>query len=120
HYNCVATLGVGDSERGMLAYYSGIDTRPSWTLRSLSECEVLLIEGDSLAAAKLSGWQLLWNGTRADSRGEQFWLLARTAPPTPALARAAAVSYVGSHYRGRIHPAGSRIHGKQLPPGNPR
>ncbi|MGH8402913.1 MAG: ArnT family glycosyltransferase, partial [Gammaproteobacteria bacterium] len=33
HYNCVATLGVGDSERGMLAYYSGIDTRPSWTLR---------------------------------------------------------------------------------------
>jgi 4-amino-4-deoxy-L-arabinose transferase-like glycosyltransferase len=119
HYNCVATQSVGDAERGMLAYYDGIDTRPSWTPHSISECQVLLFEGDSLAATKFRDWRLLWSGARNDSRGEHFWLLARIAPPSrPTLARASTVPYVGGHPSRRPHRPGLLRHGKH-PPRNP-
>ncbi len=121
HYNCVATQGVGDSERGMLAYYDGIDTRPSRTLHSLNECQLLLVEGGRLAPTDFTGWLPLWSGARADSRGEHFLLLVRDPRPAELpLAPVADDTYVGRHYRHHPHQHGWGIHGKYRKSGNPR
>lgn len=121
HYDCVATKSVGDSERGMLAYYADIDTRPSWTLQALSDCQVLLVESDNLSAADFNGWHLLWHGARNDDRGEHFWLLTRAAPPASLpLAPIADDPYVETHHRHPHHRHGMHRHAQHPQPGTAR
>jgi len=118
HYDCLATKSVGDSERGMLAYYDGIDTRPSWTLHSLRDCQMLLVEAGRLVPADLSGWTLRWHGARNDHRGEHFWLLARTVPSASLpLAPIADDPYVEKHHRHPHRRHGLHRHGQHPQPG---
>ncbi|MGH8379020.1 MAG: hypothetical protein ACRER7_08690, partial [Gammaproteobacteria bacterium] len=120
HYNCIVTKGVGDSERGMLAYYEGIDTTPSWIKGALQNCQLLVVQGELQTRQDFAGWNLLWNGNRDDDKSEHFWLLERaTLPHALPLAPIAGGPYVGKHHRHRPHPYGLRIHGKHHSPGNP-
>ena len=76
--DCIAIQGVGESERAMLEYFTGmvprrIEPRPG------AACDVRLIqdsaaEGDSGAG---SGWRLIWQGARLGDANERHRLFIR-------------------------------------------
>jgi 4-amino-4-deoxy-L-arabinose transferase-like glycosyltransferase len=76
---CVASYGVGESERAMLRYYDGIvterlETRPS------SACTAILLEnpeGRLPHCSDARSWQPVWDGARPADRREHFWLFRR-------------------------------------------
>lgn len=117
HYNCIATWGVGDSERGMLDYYQGIKTVPFSIESRQPGCRVLLVQSQPGNIKDFPGWHSVWNGARAHDTSERLWLLVRsTLPPDQPLARSRAVSYVGPHRRQQIRPTRSTLHGNKLFP----
>lgn len=120
HHNCIVTDGMGDSERGMLAYYAGIDTTPSWIKGAMQDCSLMLMQSDNKDAAAPQGWLPVWSGARVDARGERFQLLVREVRPAASpLAHLAGGPYVGKHHYRRRAPRGWKIHAKRAKPGNP-
>lgn len=106
HYNCIASWGLGDSERGMLAYYDGIDTQPFYNRRSQPDCSLLLVENSLAGGEDFPGWQPLWSGSRPQDTSDHFWLLA------PAM-RKAKVKLA------RLQPAVRRKHRSRRPAADP-
>lgn len=93
---CVASKGLGESERGMFHYVTGIVSRRV-EITSEPGCEVLLqqgISGEPPHYAAEEGWRLIWEGSRPGEHRERFWLFVRAHE----VAEAAAA----------IHDAGSR------------
>ena len=79
--HCVASRGMGESERAMLHYVLHIDTRRvEVDPGSARDCDLLLVQGvaavppDELASPQ---WRAIWNGARLADRRERFWLFAR-------------------------------------------
>ncbi|HVC28792.1 MAG TPA: glycosyltransferase family 39 protein [Gammaproteobacteria bacterium] len=81
NYDCVATWGVGDSERGMLAYYEDINTQPFYTMTSQPDCQLLLVETPPGNRNDFTGWRPIWNGARPHDTSEYFWLLEPVRRP---------------------------------------
>lgn len=77
--SCLASYGLGESERAMLHYYDGIvterlDVQPS------SRCTLILLESGVHVLPRCSDaatWQPLWDGARPAERHEHFWLFQR-------------------------------------------
>lgn len=81
--SCVASWGLGESERAMLHYYDGIVTERLETRRS-SACTMILLEdrdGRLPRCSDAAAWRPVWDGARPAERREQFWLFRR-APAT--------------------------------------
>lgn len=77
---CVASLGFGESERAMLAYFAHVDTVRS-ELRTTRDCDVLVIQ--STIDAVVEGttepdWVRLWSGARPGDYREIFVLFVRS------------------------------------------
>lgn len=76
--DCLASRGLGESERGMLHYVTGI--RP-YRVEVWGEgsCSVLLQQGLAERPPHLAaeGWHLLWEGSRPGEKREHFWLFYR-------------------------------------------
>jgi hypothetical protein len=76
---CVASYGVGESERAMLHYYDGIVTERLET-RPMSSCTLILLEnpeGRLPHCSDAGSWQPVWDGARPADRHEHFWLFRR-------------------------------------------
>ncbi len=78
--HCLATRGLGESERGMLHYIAGVEPERIERHRG-ADCDALLWQGvssEAPAAEALQGWQLRWQGARPGERRERFWVFVRT------------------------------------------
>ncbi len=76
--NCLTSHGLGESERGLLHYFTGILTIRH-ELRGDPGCDFVLVQ--SIAGEvpwwQQHGWRVLWHGNRPGDRRERFWLFAR-------------------------------------------
>ena len=75
---CIATEGVGESERAMVEYFTGIVPRRSATGVGAT-CALLLVQ-DGAAAGDIgpgSGWRLIWRGGRLGDPNERHRLFLR-------------------------------------------
>lgn len=90
---CLSSVGLGESQRGMLEYTLGVTTHRE-SAGAGHRCDVLLIDGGTAAPQPGSSWQLVWSGMRAADDHEKFWLFERhpRALRRVAVARAAARS----------------------------
>ena len=78
--SCVASVGLGESERAMLTYIADVEPQRRELDRG-SECDALLWQGvasDSPRGLDAKEWQLKWEGARPGERRERFWLFTRT------------------------------------------
>jgi len=91
-YACVASYGLGESERAMLEYFAGVRPKPLETFPT-APCDLLMIgTGDGTTApASEPDWKLLWQGTRPrDEAKERYKLYLHVALPAgaaPSIAR---------------------------------
>jgi 4-amino-4-deoxy-L-arabinose transferase-like glycosyltransferase len=77
-YACLATEGVGESERAMLEYFTGIvPLRSSQPLGAA--CDLRLVQDGAADAAGSpgSGWELIWQGGRLGDANERHRLFRR-------------------------------------------
>lgn len=70
--DCVASYGLGESERSMLHVYGGYPPLELTALRQVP-CQVLVVQDEwHEAVAVPPGWQLLWQGARPGNLKERF------------------------------------------------
>ena len=84
--HCLATRGLGESERGMLHYITGI-APDRLEVQPDADCDALLWQGirsEAPRGADIDGWRLRWQGSRPGENREHFWVYVRT--PRPMLA----------------------------------
>ncbi|MEK9824843.1 MAG: glycosyl transferase [Methylotenera sp.] len=75
---CVNSLGVGQSQRQLMSYYTNLDIREFEKTNQL-DCNYYLIQ-DTRGTAKMQPseeWKLVWQGKRAADRKESFRLFER-------------------------------------------
>jgi len=80
-YNCVASYGLGESERAMAEYYSGVRTMPIEE-RSGVPCDLLII-GHGVGPVDPTAredWQVLWNNRRPYDHAKEYYTLYRHQP----------------------------------------
>jgi 4-amino-4-deoxy-L-arabinose transferase-like glycosyltransferase len=77
---CVASRGMGESERAMLHYVLHIDTRRSeLDPQAAAACDLLLVQGFAASPPPVAAsprWRRLWDGARPRDSRERFWLFA--------------------------------------------
>lgn len=81
HYRCVANTGSTESERAMLQYYIGIETRIVDDPAAAKECDLWLLQGLASAPPRdidPKRWVRIWEGARPGDLRERFWLFAAT------------------------------------------
>jgi 4-amino-4-deoxy-L-arabinose transferase-like glycosyltransferase len=76
-HRCVASQNIGDTQRVLLQYFSGINTLN----QAKNQCNLLLLQGEPLLAARNgAGWIQLWEGKRLGARPEYYYLYQRVKP----------------------------------------
>jgi len=75
-YRCVASYGLGESERAMLEYYTGVRTRPL-EMHFEGSCDLLLVgRGEErIDDAGRGHWRVLWEGERPRNRPKEHYTL---------------------------------------------
>jgi hypothetical protein len=72
HYGCLASQNLGEHERAMLEYVTGIVS----VRREVSDtrCGFILLQGKAgdRRVPLQGGWQLVWKGSRPGDNSEQF------------------------------------------------
>lgn len=74
-YACINSRDVGEGQRDLLHYYTGIVALPLETVQRL-DCDLYLIQ-DTKGEAKVEpgqDWELIWQGKRVSERRESFRL----------------------------------------------
>jgi 4-amino-4-deoxy-L-arabinose transferase-like glycosyltransferase len=83
---CVASRGLGESQRAMLHYYADLITvrEEAPGRRDPSGCDLLLWQGWAWDADALGPpWRRIWEGSRAGDRKELYRLYVREAQSAP-------------------------------------
>lgn len=75
NYTCVASVRLGEPQRGMFDYFGGIVTRRVEAGANKEDCDLLLVQGGP--AEESAGWQKIWEGARLGDRSERFTLFRR-------------------------------------------
>jgi 4-amino-4-deoxy-L-arabinose transferase-like glycosyltransferase len=77
-HHCVESSGLGESERGMLYYFSNILTLRR-EIHPNVNCDVLLVQGsmDDPPSQLGPDWRQVWQGARPGDTHEHFWLFVR-------------------------------------------
>jgi hypothetical protein len=72
-YGCLASQSLGENERAMLQYVTGIisvrrEVKPD------ARCDFILLQSrdEDLRATQQDGWQLVWKGNRPGDNSERF------------------------------------------------
>ncbi|WP_433695030.1 ArnT family glycosyltransferase [Paraburkholderia phenoliruptrix] len=87
--DCMASVGLGESEAPMLDYFAGIEHHPTANTRT-SECTWLIVESRrSNAFLPAGNWRLFWTGARPGDTDELLRVFVRTPAAKPAGAGAA-------------------------------
>jgi 4-amino-4-deoxy-L-arabinose transferase-like glycosyltransferase len=75
---CVASRGLGESQRALLHYYAGLITvREEAGGNAEIRCPFLVVQGSVSDNAALAGWTQLWEGARPRDPVERFRLYRR-------------------------------------------
>ncbi len=80
--NCVASLGLGESERAMLHYVAGRVTARREILPN-ADCNTLLMQGYvpiGNAVVDPVKWEKIWEGARPGDDWQRFWLFRARQP----------------------------------------
>ena len=78
---CVASRSLGESERAMLDYFNGLQTRRE-EVADVHQCLALLVQSrGGLVAAPGEPWTLAWSGARPGDTQESFQLYVRPLSP---------------------------------------
>jgi len=82
---CLASLHLGEPQRGMLDYFAGILTERLEIVAD-AKCEALLVQGwrSTGAPAPTSGWTAVWEGARPGDRKELYRLYRNDVTSTRA------------------------------------
>ncbi|HXY55273.1 MAG TPA: glycosyltransferase family 39 protein [Nitrospirota bacterium] len=76
-YACLASVGLGESERGMLEYFTGIQPRRTET-SGLGNCDLLLEQrGGASRASAGPPWQKMWECKRPSNHPTEIFTLYR-------------------------------------------
>jgi hypothetical protein len=76
--DCMASIGLGESEAPMLDYYAGIEHQPTTDTRA-TECTWLIAESRHDNARIPDGnWLLFWSGARPGDNDELLRVFVRT------------------------------------------
>ncbi len=89
---CLASVGLGESERAMLTYITDVEPQRRELNRG-AECDALLWQGvasDGPRGLDANEWKLKWEGARPGEYRERFWLFRRTHSPNPLVAKSSA------------------------------
>jgi hypothetical protein len=72
NYNCLAGSNVGSTQRAMLQYFGGIDTRHD----ASHTCDLLLTQGSGMSgpSENKKEWKKIWEGGRPSDKMERFRL----------------------------------------------
>lgn len=79
-YDCIASEGLGEAQRGLLYYHAGITTRRLETQPGAErECDRLLLQVNPRRKPKPpgEGWVKVWQGSRPGDKSEAFVLYRR-------------------------------------------
>jgi 4-amino-4-deoxy-L-arabinose transferase-like glycosyltransferase len=86
--DCMASVGLGESEAPMLEYYTGIEHRPTADTGT-TECTWLIVGSRRDNPRTPAGdWRLFWSGARPGDTDELLRVFVRTPTATPAAAGA--------------------------------
>ena len=81
-YDCVASIELGDSQRALLHYFSGIVTQRQEARVARRECELLLVQGrPQQEIVTGAAWEKVWEGNRPGDKDERYRLYRRASPP---------------------------------------
>jgi 4-amino-4-deoxy-L-arabinose transferase-like glycosyltransferase len=75
-HGCVASYGLGESERAMLEYFAGVRPKPLESAPT-APCDLLLIgsgDGNNVPSSD-ADWKLLWKGTRPREEAKERYAL---------------------------------------------
>ncbi|MBC7944852.1 MAG: glycosyltransferase family 39 protein [Burkholderiales bacterium] len=78
-WQCVASQGLGESQRAMLHYFADVVTRRVERAGDTGGCELLLVQttpGDSNPPDE--SWEKIWEGSRPNDRRERYRLYRRS------------------------------------------
>jgi 4-amino-4-deoxy-L-arabinose transferase-like glycosyltransferase len=83
---CVASRNLGDPQRALFHYFTGLTTVRSDDARAAA-CDALLVQYGRRddAPVPLPGWEIAWDGRRRGDDTEHFVLFVRS-PPAPSAA----------------------------------
>ena len=76
-YTCVASVRLGEPQRGMLDYFGGILTKRVEAGAKREDCDLLLMQGGAAEENTGPGWQKIWEGGRLGDRSERFRLFRK-------------------------------------------
>ncbi|MHB8471706.1 MAG: ArnT family glycosyltransferase [Gammaproteobacteria bacterium] len=93
HYDCIASAGLGESQRAMLDYFEGIDTR-RLEKQPMADCRLLLVQSNGAAHDWVPGqnWREIWRGTRPGDSKERHRLYQKIVASTHTDARVGAAA----------------------------
>lgn len=78
-HHCVASIGLGESERATLDYFADRLTLRR-EISSGTACDVLFIQGyatTGIPKTDINNWELLWSGARPGDTWQKFWLFRK-------------------------------------------
>lgn len=72
---CIASRSLGESQRAIFDYFSGIVTERGENPAARKDCDLLLVQSlNSPPASPGASWVRIWDGARAGDKREHFWL----------------------------------------------
>jgi hypothetical protein len=74
-HGCIASTSLGESQRGIFEYFSGIVTERQENASARNDCELFLVQTrEPREPSPGAPWALIWDGSRPGDRHEHFWL----------------------------------------------
>lgn len=79
-HGCIASRTLGESQRAIFEYFSGIVTDRQESTSARKDCGLLLVQTLEQPRAPSPGepWGLIWDGSRPGDYHEHFWLYRKT------------------------------------------
>ncbi len=80
-YQCIASYGMGESERAMLEYYTGAQAHPL-EIETRVPCDFLLVGFDRgrVDTASIHDWHVAWESVRPQERPKEHYTLYHLTP----------------------------------------
>jgi 4-amino-4-deoxy-L-arabinose transferase-like glycosyltransferase len=78
-YDCVSSRDLGEAQRAMLHYFTGVVTHREEVPGRRRSCDLLLVQGKPLDENVIPGqWKKIWEGQRPGDKDERYRLYQRT------------------------------------------